>query len=125
MALLSDDSLLKEAEKQATLRAFNVSARLTRSEAADLDTLAQSRGLQRGDCIRQILRAELARVRASASPTPELTELVGLRMLLHNVLKALMSGQKMSNETFDALTQHVRREKVQAAVDLLAADGGR
>lgn len=125
MAILSDEALIKEAEKQAMLRACNVSARLTRSEAENLDSLARSRGLQRGDCIRQILRAELARAQASTSPTPELTEIVGLRMLLHNVLKPLMAGQKMSNETFDALAQHVRREKVQAAIDLLTPSGGR
>lgn len=125
MAILSDDALMKTAEKQATLRVCNVSARLTKTETANLDALAQSRGLQRGDCIRQILRAEIARAHASATPTPELSEIVGLRMLLHNVLKPLISGQKMTPETFDALTQHVRREKVQAAIELLAPNGGR
>ena len=125
MAILSDDALRKAAEKQATLRACNVSARLTRTETENLDALARSRGLQRGDCIRQILRAEIARAHASATPTPELSEIVGLRMLLHNVLKPLISGQKMTPETFDALAQHVRREKVQAAIELLIPNGGR
>lgn len=125
MAILSDDALTKAAEKQATLRACNVSARLTKTEAEDIDSLARARGLQRGDFIRQTLRAELARAKASATPTPELIEIVGLRMLLHNVLKPLIGGQKMTPETFDALAQHVRREKVQAAVELLEPNGGR
>ena len=71
-----------------------------------------------------ILR-ELTKSSEAPDAGPILTEIVGLRMLLHNILKPLIGGQKMTAETFDALAQHVKREKVQAAIELLAPNGGR
>jgi hypothetical protein len=125
MPILTDESLRQAVERKALLRTRNVSARLTESETKQLDSLAQLRGLQRGDCIRDIISAELARAGRGATATAELTEIVGLRLLLATVLKPLAIGQRMTEETFDAIVAEVRRAKVAIATELVSQQGGR
>jgi hypothetical protein len=125
MPILTDESLREAVERRTLLRARNVSARLTESETKQLDSLAHSRGLQRGDCIREIISAELARAGRGAAATPELTEIVGLRLLLATVLKPLAIGQRMTEETFDAIVAEVRRAKVAVATELVSQQGAR
>lgn len=105
-------------------RVCPVTVKLTQNEHRLVTAHANEIGQARSEWVRELILRELTRSKEAPDAGPILTELVGLRMLLHNVLKPLMAGQKMSNETFDALMQHVRREKVQAAIELLARKGG-
>lgn len=123
MALLDYDNLFAAAEKRAAFRTANVSSKLNRSELDRLNALAEARGCQRGELIRELILRELDRASSANQPPADLTEIVGLRLLLTTVLKPLATGQQMSEQTFDAIVLEVRRAKAEIAADLIANTG--
>lgn len=107
-------------------RTTNVSSKLTRSEAERLDNLADERGLQRGELIRELILREMQDPTSRPSASLELIELVGLRMILTNLLRTVSQAQPITQERFDAIMTEVRRSKVQVATDLVEkTKGGR
>ena len=100
-------------------RVCPVTVKFTQNEHRLVTAHANEIGQARSEWVREVILRELTKSKEAPDAGPLLTELVGLRMLVYNVFKALMAGQKMSNETFDALMQHIRREKTQAAIELL------
>ena len=123
MALLDTDNLFAAAEKRAAFRTVNVSSKLNRSEVERLNALAEARGVQRGELVRELILRELDKSSSTHEPPADLTEIVGLRLLLTTVLKPLATGQQMSEQTFDAIVLEVRRSKTEIAADLLATKG--
>jgi hypothetical protein len=118
MALLSDESLADVAEQRESFRLINVSSKLNRSEAQQLDSLAKKRGFLRGELIRQLILRELRQDEGESTAGPELTEIIGLRLMLTNLLKPIASGQKVTPEIFDAIMAEVRKTKREVAVEV-------
>ena len=70
-------------------RTRSAGTKVTEEEYTQLEALAQTRGLTVGEWCRDVLLAQLA---PSAATLPEkaiLTELLGLRMIVINLLRAL------------------------------------
>jgi hypothetical protein len=111
MALLNDDSIAERAQKLELLRMSNVSSRLTRTETERLDALAKKHGLQRGEFIRQLILDELACDSGEPTVSPELIEIIGLRLMLMNLLEPLATGQKITPETFRGIIAEVKKQK--------------
>jgi hypothetical protein len=111
MALVNDDSIADRARKLESLRMTNVSSRLTRGETDHLDELAKKHRLQRGEFIRQLILDELARDSGDPPVSPELVEIIGLRLMLTNLLKPLATGQKITPEVFDGVITEVKKHK--------------
>ena len=116
MGLLSDESMGQRAQKRESFRMSNVSSRLTRTETERLDELAKKHGLQRGEFIRQLILDELARDSGEPTVSPELIEIVGLRLMLMNLLEPLATGQKMTPETYAGIIAEVKKHKRALAV---------
>jgi len=116
MAQLIDESIAEMAQKRESLRMSNVSSRLTRTETGHLDALAKKRGQHRGKFIRQLILDELARDSGEPSVSPELVEIIGLRLMLTNLLKPLTTGQKITPEVFDGTIAEVKRHKRALAI---------
>jgi len=116
MAQLIDESIAEMAQKRESLRMSNVSSRLTRTETGRLDALAKKRGQHRGKFIRQLILDELARDSGEPSVSPELVEIIGLRLMLTNLLKPLTTGQKITPEAFDGTIAEVKRHKRALAI---------
>ena len=112
-------------EIETANRVCPLTVKFTQSEHRLVTEHANQIGQARSEWVREVILRELTKSSETPDAGPILTEIVGLRMLLHNILKPLIGGQKMTPETFDALAQHVKREKVQAAIELLAPNGGR
>jgi len=125
MALLDYDNLFAAAEKRASFRTINVSSKLNREEVDRLNALAKARGCQRGEFIRDLILRELESTRPEDQPPPDLTEIVGLRLLLTTLLKPLAIAQRMTEETFDAVITEVRRAKSHLAAELIKEQGVR
>ena len=117
MPLLNDEALAKKAEQRTSFRLTNVSSKLSRSEAEALDSLAKKRGQQRGEFIRSLILAELTRDGGEPTASPELSELVGIRLMLTNVLKPLATGQKITPEVFDGIMVEVKKRKRAVAIE--------
>jgi hypothetical protein len=117
MPLLSDDAMVEKATRRSSFRLTNVSSKLSRSEAEDLDLLAKKHGQQRGEFIRRLILDELAREKGEPAASPELSEIIGIRLMLTNVLKPLATGQKLTPEVFDGIMVEVKKRKRAVAVE--------
>ena len=117
MPLLNDDAMVEKAEQRASFRLTNVSSKLSRSEAERLDSLAKKRGQQRGEFIRRLILDELTRDSGAPTASPELSEIVGIRLMLTNLLKPLTTGLKITPEVFDGIMVEVKKRKTALAVE--------
>jgi hypothetical protein len=124
MAILDPKNLLAEAQERASFRTANVSSKLNRLELKRLDALAKERGCLRGELIRELILRELDRSSTTSQPPVNLTEIVGLRLMLTTLLKPLAIGQRMTEETFDAVMVEVNRAKVPVAASLIEPEEG-
>src|SRR5260370_38582113 len=111
MSLLGDETVAERAQQRDSFRLTNVSSKLTRSEAERLDELAKKHGMQRGEFIRQLILDELARDSGEAPVSPELIEIIGLRLMLSNLLEPVAPGQKITAETFRGIIAAVKKHK--------------
>jgi hypothetical protein len=117
MPLLSDEAMVQTAEQRASFRLTNVSSKLSRSETERFDALAKRRGQQRGELIRRLILNELSRDGGEPASSVELSEIVGLRLMLTNVLKPIATGQKITPEVFDGIMTEVKKRKRAVAVE--------
>jgi len=117
MPLLDEESLAAEAQKRASYRLVGVTTKLSPREVADVERLAKDRGQQRGELIRQLILAEVQRNDGEPTASPELSEIVGLRLMLTNVLKPLAAGQKITPEVFDGIMVEVKKRKRAVAIE--------
>jgi hypothetical protein len=109
--------MVEKAEQRASFRLTNVSSKLSRSEAERLDLLARKRGQQRGEFIRHLILDELTRDSGAPTASPELSEIVGVRLMLTNLLKPLATGLKITPEVFDGIMVEVKKRKTALAVE--------
>ena len=117
MPLLSEDQLAAEAEKRETYRLVGVTTKLSPREVADTERLAKRRGQQRGELIRRLILDELSRDSGEPTTSAELSEIVGIRLMLMNVLKPIAAGQKLTPEVFDSIMTEVKKRKKAVAIE--------
>ena len=117
MSLLNDDAMVEKAQQRTSFRLTNVSSKLSRSEAERLDLLAKKRGQQRGEFIRRLILDELIRDSGAPTASPELSEIVGIRLMLTNLLKPLTTGLKITPDVFDGIMVEVKKRKTALAVE--------
>ena len=96
-----------------------VTTKLSPSEVDSVERLARSRGLQRGELIRKLILDELARDSGSVPASTELTEIMGIRLMLTNLFRPLATGQKLTPEAFDNMVAEVKKRKRSVAEDAL------
>ena len=119
MPVLSDDEVATAARRREVFRESSVSTRLTRNETRSLDALAKARGVQRGELIRQFIRAELAKEAGTSAVGIELTEIIGIRLMLTNLFRPLATGQKLTPDAFDNMLAEVKKRKRSVAEDAM------
>jgi hypothetical protein len=117
MPLLSDEQLTEAATKRATFRLVGVTTKLSPNEAAEVERLAKKRGQPRGELIRQLILTELRRNDNPPTASVELSEIVGVRLMLTNLLKPLTTGLKITPEVFDGIMVEVKKRKTALAVE--------
>jgi hypothetical protein len=114
MSLFSDEQLTDEAK--AKYRLIGVTTKLSPQEVEDIERLAKKHGLPRSEFIRQLILDELARDSVEPPVSPELIEILGLRLMLTNLLRPLATGQKITPEIFDGMIAEVKKHKRNLAV---------
>ena len=119
MNLTDDIQITTNAEKRASFRLLGVTTKLNPREVEDIERLARSRGLQRGELIRKLILDELARDAGSVEASTELTEIVGIRLMLTNLFRPLATGQKLTPEAFDNMLAEVKKRKREVATDAM------
>ena len=116
MSLFNDEELTDEAKAKAEYRLIGVTTKLSPQEVEDIEQLAKKHGLQRSEFIRQLILDELARDSGDPPVSPELVEIIGLRLMLTNLLKPLTTGQKITPEVFDGIIAEVKKHKRSLAI---------
>ena len=119
MKLTDDMQITTNAEKRANFRLLGVTTKLNPREVEDIERLARSRGLQRGELIRKLILDELARDAGSVAASTELTEIMGIRLMLTNLFRPLATGQKLTPEAFDNMLAEVKKRKREVATDAM------
>jgi len=116
MSFFNDEQLTAEAKAKASYRLIGVTTKLSPREVEDIERLARKHGLQRGEFIRQLILDELACDSGDPPVSPELVEIIGLRLMLTNLLKPLTTGQKITPEVFDGIIAEVKKHKRTLAI---------
>ncbi len=121
MPLLDETKLAEKAVKRAGYRLKTAGTKLNTEELAALDRHCREIGKTPGEFIRQLILAELADAKTeNPADNPTLTEVLGVRLLLVNVLRPLAAGQNLSLEAFDKLLDQISNLKREMAGKLLA-----
>jgi hypothetical protein len=100
-------------------RTRSAGAKVTDEEYEQLAALAQARGLTLGEWCREVLLAQLAPSSATLPEQAILTELLGLRMIVINLLRALGTGEPLTAEKTQTVIDWADREKTTTAVECL------
>jgi hypothetical protein len=100
-------------------RTRSAGAKVTEEEYAQLEALAQTRGLTLGEWCRNVLLAQLKPSVASLSEETILAEILGLRMIVVNLLRALGNEERLTAEKVQKIIQWADTEKVTTAVERL------
>ncbi len=116
MSFFNDEQLTAQAKAKASYRLIGVTTKLSPREVEDIERLARKHGLQRGEFIRQLILDELACDSGDPPVSPELVEIIGLRLMLTNLLKPLTTGQKITPEVFDGIIAEVKKHKRSLAI---------
>jgi hypothetical protein len=119
MSLLSDEAGAERTQQRESFRLTNVSSKLSRSETERLDELVKKHGQQRGEFIRQLILDELARDSGEPAASPELIEIIGLRLMLSNLLEPVATGQKITPDAFRGIIAEVKKHKRALAIKTL------
>ena len=119
MSLLSDEAGAERTQQRESFRLTNVSSKLSRSETKRLDELVKKHGQQRGEFIRQLILDELARDSGEPAASPELIEIIGLRLMLSNLLEPVATGQKITPDAFRGIIAEVKKHKRALAIKTL------
>jgi hypothetical protein len=99
-------------------RVFPATIKLTKEEWGRVTEFARSKGLARGEWIRDVILREM---HGGSASDPSLAEILGVRLLLVNVLRPLAAGQRLTPEAFDRLLDQISDAKHQLATNLAAA----
>jgi len=100
-----------------------LSARLTESEYAALESLAWSKGTTLADWAHAVILHSLEGSTHTPMEMHIFTELVGIQMLLMNTLEPLLRGDKIAQEQLTILFRQVQTTKATRAQELLAKRG--
>jgi len=119
MSFFNEEQFAAEAKAKASYRHIGVTTKLSPQEVEDIERLARKHGLQRGEFIRQLILDELARDSGEPPVSPELIEIMGLRLMLSNLLEPVATGQTISPETFRGIIAEVKKHKRALAVKTL------
>jgi hypothetical protein len=96
-----------------------LSTKLTETEYRTVERASSADGKTTGEWLRDLT---LRNLRSGANDTEliALSEIVGVRLLLVNVLRSLGTGQRMTAEAFDKLVNEIGSTKYDLAAKLIA-----
>jgi hypothetical protein len=113
MPLLSDDTVMQK----ANYRVKTAGTKLNCDELAALAKHCDERGTTPGELIRRLILDEISHDICEPTASAELSELVGIRLMLMNVLKPIAAGQKLTPEVFDSIMTEVKKRKKSVAIE--------
>jgi hypothetical protein len=99
------------------LRTKSIGFKVSEEEYAQLETAAQASGRTLGEWCREVILRGGSASNAERHD-PALTEIIGVRLLLVNVLGPVAAGEKVTPEKFNQLLDQIGEAKHQLAAKL-------
>jgi hypothetical protein len=90
MAILGKENLEAEAARRAKFRLNHVGTKLNEAELRAFEALVEKRRQTQGEFIRDLIAAEVRLDQEGETPSPEMVEIVAVRLLLMNMFKSLL-----------------------------------
>jgi hypothetical protein len=109
----------------SSYRKKTVSTKLSDDENSMLEALVQRRKQTSSSLVRQLVLAELERDSARPQADLVLSEIVGVRLLLVNLLQPRDQRDPLTKEHFETLLGEIKRMKKQVALDIERENGRR
>jgi hypothetical protein len=109
----------------SSYRKKTVSTKLSDDENSMLEALAQRRKQTSSSLVRELVLAELERDSARPQADLVLSEIVGVRLLLVNLLQPRDQRDPLTKEHFETLLGEIKRMKKQVALDIERENGRR
>jgi hypothetical protein len=106
------------ADESSTYRRNTVATKLGDQENELLEALALRRKQTTSGLVRELILAEIERDTARPQPDLVLSEIVGVRLLLVNLLRPRDEHDALTTEAFDLLVGEIKRVKKQVAIEL-------
>jgi hypothetical protein len=103
----------------AISRNRSAGAKVTDEEYAQLELLAQARGLTLGEWCREVLLARIDRNAPAPVEQTLLAEILGLRMIVLNLLRTIGRGENLTEEKMQQIIQWADDQKNPTAKGLL------
>lgn len=120
--LLSDEGQRQDAEHDKSLHSVAVTTKLTEGEAEALNAYAARKGIGRSEAVRNAVLAAMQGTPPPSEPSVELTEIVGLRLLLINLLKPQATGEKLTLEGIEKISRNAKSMKREIASAIAAGE---
>jgi hypothetical protein len=124
MTALNEDDAGAEDTRKAAFRVRHVGTKLNAEELRGFESLVEHRGTTQAELIRDLILAEIAK-KTTRTPDPVLSEIVGVRMLLVNLLQPRDEHEPLTKESFEALLGEIKRMKKQIALTIERENGWR
>ena len=119
MALIDEKDIAAEQLERSAYRLNTVATKISGQELVNLKALAARRRQSTSDLIRELILAELERDSGPSKVDPILSEIVGVRLLLVNLLRPQSTGQApYSTVAFETLLDQIKQVKRQVALDI-------
>jgi hypothetical protein len=118
MALLSTQS----DTRQRTIRGrekrnITLNTKLTETEFAEVVKFCEARQIAFGEWVRELVLRELRGGSSKEIPDPLLSEIIGVRLLLVNLLKPQLNGEEpLTPEGFESMLTEIQKVKKQLAL---------
>jgi len=119
MALLDQANGQAEEAKRILPRVIHVGTKLNEVEVRELAELAEKRKQTQGELIRGLILRELLSDAGGPQASPELVEIVNLRLLLLNLLRPSATGQVIAEKRYDDVVAEARKRKEHLALETL------
>jgi hypothetical protein len=119
MALLEQANGQAEEAKRILPRVIHVGTKLNEVEVRELAELAEKRKQTQGELIRGLILRELLSDAGGPQASPELVEIVNLRLLLLNLLRPSATGQAITEKRYDDVVAEARKRKEHLALETL------
>ena len=117
MALMDEKDIAAGQSERSAYRLNTVATKISGQELVNLKALAARRRQSTSDLIRELILAELERDSGPSKVDPILSEIVGVRLLLVNLLRPQATGQApYSTVGFEALLDQIKQVKRQVAL---------
>jgi hypothetical protein len=100
-------------------RNITLNTKLTESEFAEVVKFCETRQIAFGEWVRELVLRELRDNSGKEIPDPILSEVVGIRLLLVNLLRPQATGQTPFTAIgFESLLEEIKKVKRQVALDI-------